>query len=99
MIRVEVAGIEPVPTRLEPSETVGLQREISAGGANLLDSSRCRVDAVNVPRELSDGLDLDNSEGGDPGEVIDVQGEDGELVGDRSGRDERVVGTCSRRAT
>lgn len=35
---------------------------------------------------------------GDPGEVIDMQREDRELVGHRTGRDERVVDTCSRLA-
>ena len=50
-----------------------MQRKVSAGGVNLLDSSRCRVDAVNVPRELSDGVNLDDGEQGHPGEVIDVQ--------------------------
>ena len=91
-------GNRTCPNRLYTSGTVGLQRKVSPGGVNLVERSRCRVDAVNALRALSAGVDRDDREGRDPGEVVDVHREHGELVGHRRCGDECVERTSARLA-
>ena len=58
-------GNRTSPNRLETSGTNGLERKVSAGGVNLLDSFRCSVDAVNEAELASQGQ---------PGEVTRSSG-------------------------